>query len=231
MRLAFTYSIVALALATASQALAFGYIAPEKIEAGVAQCSGKHLNSFRCARGIERKVLSGGGKAVRRSGDTLQIRTEKETVTLVDKQTGRWESSIAYSYLGFDRKLNSHLLHVQYLEGDAYMVIHRHSGQRAFLSGFPLASPDGKHFLSLFEDMFEGVNPNNVEVWEVSSGEFHRVAYFVIDWGPHDGRWPSARRALVEKQCNAPTESNPAGVKACGVAKIELSGSEWKLVE
>lgn len=231
MRIALKYVIAALAVGAIPQAFAFGYIAPEAIEAGVTECSGKNLNTFHCARGIERKELSAKGNAVRRSDDTLRLRLETKTVSLVDNPTESGNSSVSYSYLGFSRKLNSHILHVQYYEGGAYMIIHRHSGQHAFPSGYPLASPDGKHFLSLSEDMFAGYSPNNVEIWQVRSGEFRRVASYEPKWGPHSGSWASVRRVLIEKQCYAPEESNPTVLKSCGLAKVERSGSTWKLVE
>ena len=231
MRIALTYLLVALAVGATPHAFAFGYIAPEAIETGVTECSGKNLNTFGCARGIERKELSARGKAVRRSGNTLRLRLETKTVSLVVNPTESGNSSVSYSYLGFSRKLNSHILHVQYYEGGAYMVIHQHSGQQAFPSGYPLASPDGKHFLSLSEDMFAGYSPNNVEIWQARSGKFRRVASYEPEWGPHSGNWASVRHALIEKQCYAPEENSPTGLKSCGLAKIERSGSAWKLVE
>ncbi len=111
------------------------------------------------------------------------------------------------------------------------MLIHQHSGQRAFPSGYPLASPDGQHFLSLSEDMFAGYNPNNVELWQVRSGQFRRVVNYEPEWGPHAGNWVSVRHALIEKQCYAQEESNPTGLKSCGLVKIQRSGSVWKLIE
>ncbi len=231
MRIALTYLIAALTVGEIPRAVAFGYVAPEAMEIGVAECSGKNLNSFDCARGIERKTLSAESKAVRRSGNTLQLRLEKQTIRLVDDPTGSGDSPASYSYLGFSRKLMSHILHVQYPEGNVYMVIHHRSGKRALPSGYPLASPDGQHFLSLSEDMFAGYNPNNIEIWQVRSGGFRRVANHAPEWGPHNGNWASDQHALIEKQCYAQEESNPAGLKPCGVAKVERLGSTWKLVD
>jgi hypothetical protein len=231
MHTASAFRIIMFVVGISSQALAFGYIAPEKMELGVSECAGPNLNTFRCARGIERKELAGTRKAIERSDGTLQIRTAKKVVTLVDNPEESGDSAIAYSYLGFSRELNSHVLHVQYYEGDTYMIIHHQSGNHAFPSGFPIVSPDGKYFLSLSEDMFAGYNPNNVEVWSVIRGGFHRIADFNPEWGPHHGNWASPRRALVRKRCYDPSDNNPAGLKSCGVAKIERSGGAWKLVE
>ena len=231
MRIAISYLILTLALGAIPHALAFGYIAPEAIEAGVIECSGENLNSFLCARGIERKEISVSGKAVRRSGNTLRIHLEKKKVSFVDNPADGEDSTVYYSYLGLNRKLNSHILHVQYYEGGTYLVINRHSGRRAFPSGYPLASPDGKHFLSLSEDMFAGYSSNNVEIWQVRRGAFRRVVNHEPEWGPHRGNWASVRHALIEKQCYSQEEGHSTGLKSCGLAKFERSGSAWKLIE
>jgi len=89
MRIAFACLIVAVAVGAVHDAFAFGYIAPETIETGVTECSGKNLNSFRCARGIERKELSARGKVVSRSGYTLRIRIKKK---------GGFKSEVQRSY-------------------------------------------------------------------------------------------------------------------------------------
>lgn len=231
MRVTFFCLSLALALAATPQAFALGHVAPNKIEAGTTECVDENSNSFRCARGIERKVAAGLSNTFHRSGDTLRIQIEKETVALIDSSTDSGDSFAAYSYLRFDRRLNSHILFVQYYEGGTYMIIHHQSGQRAFPSGFPLPSPDGKHFLSLSEDMFAGYSSNNVEIWKVSSGAFHRLANYEPEWGPFSGVWTGPRRALVKKRCYAPTERDPAGLKPCGLAKVEQFGSAWKLTE
>ncbi|ROH86290.1 hypothetical protein ED236_07590 [Pseudomethylobacillus aquaticus] len=225
------YLILMLVMAAIPEAFASGNVAPKAIEVGIAECSDNNLNTFICAREIERKALADQGKPITRSGDTLSIAIQNNTISLVDNHKDGVDSTILYSYLGYDRKLDSHILYLQYYEGGAYMVIHHHSGHQAFTSGFPLASPDGKHFLSLSEDMFAGYSPNNVEVWQVVSGEFSRVSNYKPEWGPRSARWATAGRALVEKQCYAPTENNPAGLKPCGVARVERSGSTWVLIE
>ena len=218
-------------LGITSQAHAFGIIAPEEIEAGVAErIPDSGSNSLHCARGIERKKLAETRNAVTRSGAALKVRTAKRTVALVDNRSDG-DTSVAYSYLGFSKQLNSHVIHVQYYEGGAYLVIHHQSGQRGRPSGFPIASPDGKHFLSLSEDMFAGYNPNNIEIWRVMSGRFRKVANYEPGWGPHRGNWLDGGRTLILKRCHDASKDNPAGLKVCGVANIERTGSTWKLSE
>lgn len=208
----------------------FAYIGPEKLERGVKECSGQSLNTFRCARGIENKVLSARVSNVRRSGNTLIIRTAKETVRFVDKQSESNES-VAYSYLGRIESIRSQVVFVQNYEGGYYIVVNEMSGQRAYSSGFPLVSPDRKHFLSISEDMFAGYDPNNVEVWRVSATASSRVANFKPEWGPRSARWIQSGEIEVNKVCYPPPDESNAELHLCGTVRVVHTKSGWEMTE
>jgi hypothetical protein len=209
----------------------FAYIGPEELERGVKECSGQGLNTFRCARGIEEKVLSGSTSSVRRVGSTLIIPTEKVTVRLVDNPSENGNESIAYSYLGRIESIGSHVIYVQYYEGGTYMVVNERSGQGAFPSGFPIVSPDRKHFLSISEDMFAGYYPNNVEVWRVSATASRRVANFEPEWGPSSARWLLSGKIEVNKVCYPSPEGGNAELQPCGKAHVVRTNAGWKLIK
>lgn len=227
--LATTFAIVFVLSAAPSDVIA--YIGPAELEAGVNECSGQGLNSFRCARGIEEKVLSTRTSAVSRSGGTLLIRTPKVTVRLADSPSKNGDESIAYSYLGRIGSIKSHVIYVQYYEGGAYMVVNERSGKVAYPSGFPVVSPDRKHFFSISEDMFAGYNPNNVEVWRVSATAARRVADFEPEWGPRSGRWLQPGEIEVKKVCYPPPKEWNAELQPCGEAHVVHTNSGWKLIE
>jgi len=229
-RVAFFSSLVVLASGPA-RALAGGEIAPEAIEQQVPECAPLHFNGGNCARGIERKMIGKKRSTVTRVKDTLRIPLATRTVKLADGRSKHDDKSITYSYLGFDKKLNLHIIHIQRDEGDGYMVIHHYSGQRALPSGYPLASPDGKSFLSISEELFGGSRPNNIEIWSITSGRFSKDASFEPTWGPRMGQWLTPDRVQIAKHCYAPTEKNNAELRPCGEAKVEYSQAHWKLIE
>ncbi|MEQ1525203.1 MAG: hypothetical protein ABL911_00445 [Gallionella sp.] len=215
----------------AGQALAHGYITTEKIAQHVPECITPAANTFKCARGIEReKLTESRGQAMRKEG-ALRVRLMNQPLTLTDNETEDGNASVAFSYLGFDKRLNIHIIHVQRYEGDGYMVINHRSGKQAFPSGYPIASPDGKNFLSMSEDMFAGYNPNNIEIWQLASGRIVKAANFELEWGPESGDWIDSKSIRVNKRCFAPTESNPTALKPCGIANIKLLNKKWKLFE
>jgi len=220
-----------MALASPSHALAGNEIAPEAIEQQVQECAPLHFNAANCARGIERKLIEKKRSTVTRVKESLRIPLATRTIKLVDSPGKHNDKSIAYSYLGFDKKLNLHIIHVQRDEGAGYMVIHHYSGQRALPSGYPLASPDGKNFLSISEDLFGGSRPNNIEIWRITTGRFSKDANFEPTWGPRAGRWLAPGRIAIAKHCYAPTEKNNAELRPCGQATVEYSQAQWKIIE
>ena len=230
-RFGFISSFVLFGAGFASETLAAGLIAPEAIEQQVKECAALHFNAVNCARGIERKIIGRKNYSVTRVKDTLRIQLAKRMVKLIDATTKTGDKLITYSYLGFDKNLDIHIIHVQRDEGDGYMVIHHYSGQRALPSGYPIASPDGKNFLSIAEDLTTGNTPNNIEIWRVTSGRFSKDANFEPEWGPHVGHWLNASRVQIAKRCYAPTEKNNAELRPCGNAMVEYSDARWKLVE
>lgn len=218
-------------LASTVQVFAGNEIAPAAIEQQVQECAPLHFNTFNCARGIERKMIGTEHSTVRRTKESLRIRLATRMVKLVDAPNKHGDKSIAYSYLGFDRKLKLHIIHLQRDEGDGYMVIHHYSGQRALPSGYPLASPDGKMFLSISEDLFGGTRPNNIEIWNITKGRFSKDASFDPTWGPRRGQWQTPVRVKIAKYCYAPTEKNNAELRPCGEATVDYAQAQWKLVE
>lgn len=209
----------------------YSHIGPPELEQDVAECSGQNFNTYTCAKGIERKVLAESQGSAKRIGGQLTLRTKAKTVILVDKPSESDGESIAYSYLGFIKSIDSHVLYVQYYEGGQYMVISHRSGQGAYPSGYPISSPDKKYFLSISEDLFAGYDPNNVEVWKVTSTSYQRLANFEPKWGPRSGKWINAQGARIEKVCHVPTESEPAAIVPCGFVKVLRVKSSWKLSE
>jgi hypothetical protein len=224
-------SLMLLGTGVPSEPLAAGFIVPEAVTQPIKECAGPRFNTLACARGIEKTHLAKKNHAVTRVKDTLKIQLAKRTVRVTDATTKNGDKLITYSYLGFDNKLNIHIILVQREEGDGYMVIHHYSGQRALPSGYPLASPDGKNFLSLSEDLTAGNGPNNIEIWRISAGQFSKDANFEPEWGPHTGRWLDSGHVQIAKRCYAPTERNNAELRPCGEAKVEYSKARWKLVE
>jgi hypothetical protein len=73
-----------------------------------------------------------------------------------------------YQYVRYLKVINHHLVHVNYYEGDAYILVSNRTGQKIFISNVPEISPDG-HKLAV-----------------VSAAEAYNFSGIVIlKWTPH----------------------------------------------
>ena len=197
------------------------------------ECAVNSQSETSCARAVERLQLVKNRKFATRTNDVLTVQTAKKQLKWVDDYSDSYQKFIVYSYLGFNPKLRVHVIHLNYYEGDAYMVIDHRTGQLAYPSGFPVWSPDGTHFLSVSQDMFASFNPNNVEIWELNSGKFVRLFNLEPEWGPGVGKWIAPHTIQVEKFCYEDSTTllaNSATLTPCGTAKIHRSGRKWVLI-
>jgi hypothetical protein len=198
---------------------------PEPYRSLMSRCV--HIdNSFDCARAIEAaqaRTLNGGHFA--RQGDRLIIENDGRALQLRDDSKGDG-NDILYSYLAFLPRLNVHVVHIQYYEGGAFMVISRVTGQAVVTSGFPLNSPDRRRFVTSAsgEAAYEY---GQVEVWRIRNGalwlEFRHLPVGT-GWGPTAIRWAGARDIRVQANC----ESHMPDSKQCP-ARLWLKGGQWQI--
>ena len=139
----------------------------------------------------ERRALAATGGRVSRTGGVLRLRLASgRTVTLGDTlQEGG--SHYRAVYVGFRPGLGLHVIEQRFYEGGTYAVYHDRTGREATLPGPPVASPDGRRFLSASLDLEAGYDPNRLEIWRVEAAGLHCEA--VIDgedrWGPDSVAW------------------------------------------
>ena len=100
---------------------------PQPYRALLAHCKGLD-NTFRCARAIEASQAKGATrKHFERVEKTLRVNSALGPIEFLDDDT-EGDTSIHYSYLTYLPAIQLHVLHVQYWEGNVYMVVHQRSG-------------------------------------------------------------------------------------------------------
>lgn len=210
---------------------AFGLDVPVLLTQGLAKCGGEFPKAMDCAQAIETRLLAKDSNVAIRIGQLLTLHLERNTIRLENNNSEDAEKAIKHSYLGYIRSLNAHVLHVQYYEGDGFMLVHHRTGTAAYPSGFPSVSPDGAHFLSTSRDMEAGYSLNGIEVWRVSNNGFEKLITFQVHaWGPGSVSWLDATRGEVQKTC-LHHEKQVLSYKKCGSAIVEYTQSGWRLSE
>ena len=159
-------------------------------------------NSFRRARHLEARQLEAGAPGVRRVGNSLflKIRDGKE-VRLIDDEPGDWTPS--YSYYDVVPALDAYVLHAQYYEGDAWLLVSSKNGAQTKISGLPVVSPDKRRFITGSYDLVADYNPNEIVVWKIGGGGSFKKEWKTEprDWGPTFLEWlsPTWFRVRCEK--------------------------------
>lgn len=208
---------------------AFGFEIPAQLRQGLPSCSGPSVSHYGCAKAIETQVLKSPGTYASRKEKTLTIQLAGKNVQLVDLDhtSAEAEKVIIHSYLGYVPEMNAHVLHVQYYEGDSFMLIQHITGEIGYPSGFPFVSPDKTHFFATSDDMFAGYSPNNIEIWSFSKTGFKLLGSFEPDWAPSAGKWLRTNLIEISKLCF--DEKSKTLLSPCGRALIQGSKSGWTL--
>lgn len=208
------------------------HVATKAIEQHRIECTSPNSNTFKCGRSIEQKLLTRIKSPASRFNGLLTIRLANQIQKFEDNDVDGSNDAVYYSYLGYEQKLRSHIIHVQFSEGNTYKIVRHDSGEHAFISGYPIASPDGKKFLSTSQAMFAGYNPNAIEIWQLTEAGYQNVFYLEPDpiWGPENGRWLSNKEIRVAKKCHDTTPKNQGGLKPCGVASFKFSNAVWSFI-
>lgn len=144
-------------------------------------------------------------------GDTLQklfitINTQKQKLTFKNinpaMQKGYYdEDELIYTDLGYSKKINMHLLHAQYYEGDDYFLIDNATTKTDTINGWPDFSLDARKMICYY------INPYNerkyllsadIEIYDLTENglvTLHRETY---DYIPCEIRWKDNNTILLK---------------------------------
>jgi hypothetical protein len=162
------------------------------------------LNSYECAQAIEHTYLQEHSTGVMRVGHQLSLPLQSgEMLTLVDaseheaEYEAEYEGEGWYSYMEYIESINSHLVHLQYYEGDAFLLVNANTGIQTLIDTVPVVSPDRTHFVTASAS--EAYNPNRVQIWRVTEAAAElEWEYEPTDWGPINPQWVSSTQVTVE---------------------------------
>lgn len=187
-------------------------------------------NSFECARAIEERQLPRAAGVSRRV-DTLRLALAGgDTARFVDE--GEEADVTRYSYQDRWPDPGYFLLHVQYYEGSAYLLIDDSTGGRTRLPDWPLLSPDRRRLAVLSLDLEAGYVPNTLQVWALEEGRPELEWGTEPDrWGPVDGEWidPTTLRFTQRGWCDEPGVESERGLWCDRPARLVREEGSWRL--
>ncbi len=148
-------------------------------------CSGIS-NSYQCSRAMEKTQLSAVKGAVSREGARLRIKTSTGSVVeLRDSGVEGTDTQLTYQFAGFMPAIRQDLVHVQYFEGDAYLLVDPVTARQTRLDAMPVSSPDKTRIATASMDLEAQYNANRVRVLKAMDGDW-QMEYSTEpkSWGP-----------------------------------------------
>jgi len=179
-------------------------------------------NSFECARAIERKQLSGENRVASRDGSTLALRVRSGAAVKLQDNREPGVEGVSFSYLKSLPEIGFHLVHVQYYEGTAYLLIGMRSGNRQLIQEVPIISPDRARFATV--SAAESYNPNGIQIWRLVAGQPKlEWSYAAEGWRPAEPSWLGSERLRIAKLA--------WGGEKLGTLTAAWSSGAWHLEE
>ena len=157
-------------------------------------------NSYECAQAVEKKQLPRYPQLVSRQGGTLRLALKSGGGVELKDVAANDEKDTYYSFREFFPDLGYYLVHVQYFEGDAYLMVNHQTGERFTLHDLFLLSPDRKRLATLSLDLEAGYNPNGVQIWGITPEKMTlEWNYESKEWGPSHGAWKDNDTLIFSK--------------------------------
>ena len=165
---------------------------------------------------------------VQRRGEALVFRpAQGPAVTLQpvpSSPDGPEGNDIGYYYWGSLPQAHQWVVDVVTDEGPAVLLVDQRTGRRTNLLGAPAVSPDGRHLLSVCEDVASGGTPTEISLYRVD-GPAPQLVWQrnLVDWGARHARWLDARHVVLEQAHADPGGDVVAGTRMpLTYAQLEL---------
>jgi len=214
-----------------------GYLAPA-VTSNIGAVLDKNCdfihNSFNCARAIERFQSRFDSKYFKRKNNVLEIYllnggrvVLKDPPRLPDGDAPEGGSS--YSYREYLRPVKHFVVHVQFYEGDAHMLIHAKTGESTDIWDVPLVSPGGRRILTASLDLEAEYNPNGIQVFRLRGEKLvQEWEKRFKGWGPMNAKWLDDRTIRMTKVV---LDDGPEYLKKAGKVHIVHGKRGWRIVE
>jgi hypothetical protein len=161
-------------------------------------------NTHLCAQAVEKAQLPRYPQQVSRQGKILRLtlKTGKvvELKDVVDAKNEQVDKIVYYNFREYLRDLGYFLVHVQYWEGSAYLMVNDQNGERYSLHDLFLLSPDRQRLATV--TMFDAFNPTAIQIWRITPEKMTLEwswQHTQEDWGPKSGAWQDNNTLTFDK--------------------------------
>ncbi len=115
----------------------------------------------------------------------------------------KWDSERdeGFNFEHYFSSIDYFLLHVQWGEGNCWMLVNRKNGFKKYIMGKPYISPDLQKIFSINSDLDAGYSDNGFELLSISNDTLKTEFKLDIrNWGPTGAKWLANNRLIIEKE-------------------------------
>lgn len=107
---------------------------------------------------------------------------------------------VAYTYLESCDYIDYWLVEVYYDEGGEYLLINKENGNKMYIWGPPVYSPDKRFFMCYSCDLWAGFRYNGLQLFEIQNKKVRLLWSKEIEyWAPTEIRWQNERTICIQK--------------------------------
>jgi hypothetical protein len=202
-------------------------LASEVSESDFPRCPYDNLEKARTMYGRELANLTSAGGRALRTGLRLTLRSRDRAVVLEDDCSST-ESAVRHFFESHLADIGYFLVKADLYEGRAFLLVNDKTGDKTWLKGPPVVSPDNRRFVAASMDLEAGYIPNEIQVWrlEPPGPKLEYSANFGEQWGPSDPSWKNADTISFKKNVLDP--GSPSHLLSTP-AILRRKGNQWEL--
>jgi hypothetical protein len=145
-----------------------------------------------CGTTLDSAQLAVAGRQAFRDSLGVHVRLASGAYLLLARDTTDWPAT--YQFHAWLPRVSQYLIHLQYFEGDGYMLLDARTSARIYLDDIPVFSPSGDRFAVASGDTETNYNPTSLSVWRITRTEVIQEwrwadSALTAGWAPQAARW------------------------------------------
>lgn len=130
---------------------------------------------------------------------TFHLRNGADSI-LVNDTTEDWGNFVNYNYIKSYKNIDYWLIEAIFYEGRLYLLLDKENGNKIWIWGAPIFSPNNKYFITNSCDLQAAYDPNGFQLFEIKNNKVIKSWEKEInDWGPDEIKWKDERTILIKK--------------------------------
>lgn len=137
---------------------------------------------------------------VKRTGDTLIIKTKGKEVQLVTNRNDEdnVDDYVDYRYYGYLKDIDKFLIYAQLYESYCYALVDNTTGNSTTIWGMPVISPDKKYFVTVNKDLMANYTDNGIQLYKNGDSPKLIGERILEAWGSDDIKWVDNKTFVVK---------------------------------